>query len=159
MRTQLVLLLALFVAACGGATGSGDAGGTDLLIGSWFEQVTPVTSDDQTVTITFRADHTYTLVHTQLHPSTSAQPGCTETQTDVGTYVESGSGSAMRLGWTADAAMSGTTVLSGCTNASDDGPGVAGTPFVTAPALYTVTASTLSILSDAGMVVSSFMRQ
>lgn len=158
-QTFAPLFFVLLLSACGGGSGTGDAGGPDLLVGTWFEQVTPVTSDNQTATFTFRADLSYTYVHTQLDPSTSSTPGCTETQTDVGTYTESGSGSTMRMGLTPIAAMSGGVVRSGCTSASDDGPGPAATPVTFAPTLYTVTATTLTFLSDSGMVASTLTRR
>lgn len=118
----------LFVASCLVAACSTSTAATNNLVGTWFAQVTDPSTDNQTATATFRADLSYTLIHTQVDSSSSTTPGCLETQTDVGTYVFGNSSGMMTLSLSPNAAMSGVVVRSGCTNATDDGM-TTGTPF------------------------------
>jgi len=136
--------LSCLVTACSSSSAGSGGGGTDPLIGTWFSQVTPVSADNQTATLTFNADKSYTAVHTQVDPAASTTPGCTETNSDRGTFAEGGSSGALTVTFTPDPAASGQLVKSGCTNATDDGSST-GSPNLTGASTYSVSGNTLTL--------------
>jgi hypothetical protein len=164
VRTTFVSLVSLLMlAACGGGSTGTDAGGggTDTgggggaLVGTWFAQVTPVTSDNQTATLVFNADGSYSLTHSQMDSLTSADhPGCTETQADVGTYTSD----ATNVTFTPTTATSGVVTYTGCMNAADNGAGPMRTPQISGAAMYTIVGTTLTITSM-GSLGTMFTRQ
>ncbi len=101
----------------GGGGGGGGAIDNDPLLGIWADQITPVTADNQNITITF-SQSAFTLVHSEVIPTTaSAHPGCYESYTDQGSYTEA----AGKLMIQVDAASSGLYADISCKNTSDDG--------------------------------------
>ena len=140
MKSRFVSLLVMFtLAGCNGAASA------DALIGTWFAQVTPTTSDNQTVTVTFRADRSYSLTHTQHDSAFAPTPGCDERQDDVGSYVVNNSSGMMSLTLMPNTSTSGRVVSSGCTNPRDNRTyPLPSTPF-SLNGSYTMSGDTLTV--------------
>ena len=146
-RLVPALALLLLLGACSSPTATADP-----LVGTWFAQITPVTSDNQTQTFTFRTDRTYTAVHTQLNAAASTtNAGCTEAQTDVGTYTTNSSSGMMTLTFVPTAGMSSQVVRSGCTTASDNGTSMT-TPSSGGTVGYSIVGNTLTYVSGSSTV-------
>ena len=137
-----------------GSAGS-DTGGANLLIGTWFLQVT-TGPDNQSVTMTLAAGGAMTFAHSQQDSaSASDHAGCLNVVTETGMY----SASAGMLTITPGAAGTSQQTYSGCTNASDNGTGAySGTPFAPATTTaYTATATTLTL--SLGGMMTTFTRR
>jgi len=116
---------------------------TNPLVGTWFDQITPVISDNQTVTLTLSANGSYTLVHSQVNAmNAQTKAGCTETISDQGTW----SANATNITITPTAAMSGLVADTNCASAMDNGAGMPVAPIVTGTVGYTVNGNTLTVM-------------
>jgi hypothetical protein len=157
---RLALLLLLGSIAFGplastGCSASKPNDRADPLVGTWFAQITPVSSDDQTETLTLTANKTFTSVHSQVNsPKAATQSGCTETVTDTGTFSDDGSIITMET----NAGASGRVIETLCPIASDDGTFIAAPLFPSLSLPYTVTDTTLTLESVDGSGATTFTR-
>src|SRR5262245_9903587 len=122
--SRLSSLIVLLAAACGPAPGT-DAGppdaGTNPLFGTWSAQIT-TGAESQTGTFTFRADRTYTFVHTQMNAAAAIDhAGCLQTDTDVGTITYD----ATAVTITPNVSMSMVSYAN-CLNTADNGSMLSG---------------------------------
>jgi hypothetical protein len=144
------LLASIGLLAASGCSGYKPNAGGDALIGTWFAQITPPSTDNQTETVTFSSNGTFTSVHSQF--DTQPNPGCTEKQVDTGTFTDDGK----TLTTTTDVSASGKITLTGCMNASDNGTSSSDPLWTSGSLSYTVTETTLSLL---GAASTTFTRQ
>jgi hypothetical protein len=151
-RTKLFgSILVAAALGCGGggtvgidASGGNDSGpSADPLLGSWFMQVTAPTADNQTETITFSDDGSYTAVHAQTNSATSSDhAGCIESVTETGTFVDSADRTMLTI--TPSGSMAERAYM-GCTDPTEDGAGTPVTPLLPASTMaYTLSGNTLT---------------
>jgi hypothetical protein len=151
-------LLVVDVAGCGSSSNntSSDPG---PLVGSWFAQITPITSDNQTETITFKANFTYTGVHTQVDSATAqSKAGCTETTTDNGTFSLGSSGGMSTVTLAATPATSGMSVFTNCASGADNGTGT-GSVLTTGTWVYSISGTTLTATINGSSSPTTFTKK